>query len=255
MKIILTNVNLMNLTFIKVKGFSKAIYKSFPCKKDAEAFIQNHSHQNMESFTKANKQNTSESVQMPSAKRQKVKGDHENINPKNKMKNEKSHEIKMILHFDGGSRGNGQYKDNIAGAGAFLVIHSMFRNETIKIRKFLDKKNHKGAQMSNNFAEYSGLIAGLHEAKKRFFLLRKELKKIETIKTSLNIFGDSFLVVNQMNKQYGCKSFNLIPLYNEAMVLIEEMKKEGFGIRIEHVYRDKNTEADGESLFIFFNQV
>ena len=58
--------------------------------------------------------------------------------------------------------------------------------------------------------------------------------------TNLHIKGDSKLILSQLKGEYKCKSPNLIPLYNEACELIQQLSHCSF----EHVMRENNTEAD-----------
>lgn len=118
------------------------------------------------------------------------------------------------LNFDGCSKGN----PGIAGAGAALYY---FNEEIWCNYKFL------GNNYTNNYAEYSGLILGLEEAKK---LNIKHIK----------VEGDSLLVINQMKDKYKCKSENLIELYNKAKEIVSSFES----ISFYHILRDKNTRAD-----------
>ena len=97
------------------------------------------------------------------------------------------------LYFDGCSKGN----PGIAGAGA--VIYN--NNEELW-------SNHLfiGDNITNNVAEYTGLIFGMQKA------YEMNIKNII-------IKGDSLLVINQMLGKYKCNSQNLIILYNTAKEL------------------------------------
>ena len=57
---------------------------------------------------------------------------------------------------------------------------------------------------------------------------------------SLIVYGDSLLVIKQMNNQYKVSSENLIPLFTEA----QELKKKFDTILFVHVYRTQNKRAD-----------
>ena len=119
-----------------------------------------------------------------------------------------------VLNFDGCSKGN----PGIGGAGAVLYHNG---NEIWSSSKYV------GDNVTNNYAEYFGLLIGLKEA-----LIRK-IKK-------LVVKGDSQLVIKQMIGEYKVKSSNLISLYNNA----KEMELLFDEILFNHVYRNENKRAD-----------
>ena len=120
------------------------------------------------------------------------------------------------LQFDGCSKSN----PGLAGAGA--VIYDNITNVEIWCgSEFV------GTDVTNNYAEYMGLIIGLKQA--------KEMKIKQLI-----VEGDSMLVIKQMNGEYKVKSLNLVELYNEAKLLAK-----GFEcIHYKHIYRNNNKRAD-----------
>jgi probable phosphoglycerate mutase len=120
----------------------------------------------------------------------------------------------VIANIDGGSRGN-------PGPAAYGVI---VRDSKGKILRELGE--YLGLQ-TNNFAEYSGLLAALEYAHK---------EKIP----SLKILSDSELLVKQMKGQYRVKSPGLVPLFERARALARRLPK----FSIEHVRRERNREAD-----------
>jgi len=82
-------------------------------------------------------------------------------------------------------------------------------------------------RMTNNVAEYYGLIAALDYA---------ESHGVRAIRVE----SDSELLVKQMRGQYKVKSEDLRPLFERA----QKMSKAFDSFRIEHVYREQNREAD-----------
>lgn len=118
------------------------------------------------------------------------------------------------MAFDGCSKGN----PGRAGAGAVIYRN---QDEIWADAKFV------GTKETNNVAEYSGLIMGLHEA------LRRNI-------THLTVLGDSELIIKQMNKQYAVKSENIKAYHNMAASLAEQFTS----IQFKHVYRAHNTRAD-----------
>jgi ribonuclease HI len=117
-------------------------------------------------------------------------------------------------NIDGGSRGN-------PGPAAYGVIIRDGRGEIVaKLKKYIGR-------MTNNVAEYYGLIAALDYA---------ESRKVKAIR----IESDSELLVKQMRGLYKVKSEDLRPLFERAL----KMSKSFESFRIEHVYREQNREAD-----------
>jgi len=117
-------------------------------------------------------------------------------------------------HCDGGSRGN----PGPSGYGA--VIEDARGQVVARLGEFL------GIQ-TNNFAEYSGLLAVLRWA-------------LENGASQLRVVSDSELMVKQMQGKYAVKSPVLLPLYQEARKMARRL--EGFEMR--HTLRGGNKEAD-----------
>ena len=80
---------------------------------------------------------------------------------------------------------------------------------------------------SNNVAEYQALIEGLK------YCILNSIDVVE-------IFLDSKLVVEQMNKNYKVKSENLINLFNEAQQLTSQIRS----VKLTHIRRENNKRAD-----------
>ena len=118
------------------------------------------------------------------------------------------------INIDGGSRGN-------PGPAAYGVIIRDGSGQIVaKLKKYIGR-------MTNNVAEYYGLIAALDYA---------ESHSVKAIR----IESDSELLVKQMRGQYKVKSEDLRPLFERAL----KMSKTFESFRIEHVYREQNREAD-----------
>jgi ribonuclease HI len=118
------------------------------------------------------------------------------------------------LYSDGAARGN----PGLAGAGAVLVEPS--GQVVDRIGKFL------GTQ-TNNYAEYMGLLLGLRRA--------RELSVRE-----VEVFADSELMLRQLGGRYQVKSTSLRPLYEEALVLLNDFER----VKFVHVPREMNRAAD-----------
>jgi ribonuclease HI len=120
----------------------------------------------------------------------------------------------FTAHCDGGARGN----PGPAGFGA--VIEDPEGKVVARLSEYLGKQ-------TNNFAEYSGLLAVLDWA------LKHGAKR-------LSVVSDSELMVRQMRGQYKVKAPGLKPLWEEAQK--RAARFEDFGMR--HTLRGGNKEAD-----------
>ncbi len=120
----------------------------------------------------------------------------------------------IIAHCDGGARGN----PGPAGFGA--IIQDLDGTVLAELSEFL------GIQ-TNNFAEYSGLLAVLQ------FALANGHRR-------LRVVSDSELMVRQIQGAYKVKSPGLKPLYDEARKRIAQLE----GFEISHALRHKNKDAD-----------
>ena len=121
---------------------------------------------------------------------------------------------------DGGSRGNGR-KDSIAGAG--MVMYNGKKSKDI----LFTESKYLGKGITNNVAEYRGLLAGLR------ICIKHNIK-------NLHVYGDSKLVIQQVLGNWKVKNKTLLPIYNE----IQRLKLQFTMIKFEHVYRDFNKRAD-----------
>src|SRR5215472_4553753 len=117
-------------------------------------------------------------------------------------------------HCDGGSRGN----PGPAGFGA--VIEDPGGRVAARLSEYLGRQ-------TNNYAEYSGLVAVLKWAGEHG--VRR-----------LRVVSDSELMVKQMNGQYKVSNPGLRPLWDEARRLTRNLE----GFEITHTLRAGNAEAD-----------
>ena len=117
-------------------------------------------------------------------------------------------------NIDGGSRGN-------PGPAAYGVVIRDAKGDIVaKLKKHIGR-------MTNNVAEYYGLIAAL------------DYMQSQGIK-ALRIESDSELLVKQMRGQYKVRSPELQPLFERARKMSQALES----FRIDHVYREQNREAD-----------
>lgn len=119
------------------------------------------------------------------------------------------------LHFDGGT-----YPRNPGHGGAGAVLH-------VEGGEPLAKSKYLGPRVSNNQAEYGGLILGLRAA-------------LELGVTHLRVYGDSQLIIRQMNEEYQCRHPGLVDLQREAQALVRRFRLCEFF----WVPREENAAAD-----------
>jgi len=121
----------------------------------------------------------------------------------------------IVAYIDGGSRGNP------GPAGYGVAINDAAGHRIAELSDYL------GVQ-TNNFAEYSALLAVLEYAVKHGH-------------KALKVVSDSELLVKQMRGEYKVRNETLQQMAHEARELIRRL--ESFQIR--HVLREQNREADG----------
>lgn len=127
---------------------------------------------------------------------------------------------RYTMYFDGCSKGN----PGPGGAGAVIYDQNQEKEEQKEIVALTEWV---GVKVTNNYAEYSGLRAGLRSA------LELGIKE-------LLVCGDSLLVIKQISGQYKVKSPNLLQIYEECKELSNQFEQ----IEFRHVYRDSNKRAD-----------
>lgn len=117
-------------------------------------------------------------------------------------------------NIDGASRNN-------PGPASYGVVIRDPRGEIVaKLKKYIGR-------MTNNVAEYYGLIAALDYAESHGV-------------RALRVESDSELLVKQMRGHYKVKSGDLRPLFERARKMSQALES----FRIDHVYREQNREAD-----------
>ncbi len=120
----------------------------------------------------------------------------------------------ITAHCDGGARGN----PGPAGFGAQITDAN--GNVIAELSEFLGFR-------TNNFAEYSGLLASLDYA-------------LNHGHKSLRVISDSELMVKQIQGKYKVNSPDLKPLWQEAKSRIARLDR----FEITHALRHKNKDAD-----------
>ena len=101
-----------------------------------------------------------------------------------------------------------------------MVIRDPNGGIVTKLKKYIGR-------FSNNVAEYYGLIAAMDYAQSHGV-------------RAIRVESDSELLVKQMRGLYKVKSADLQPLYERA----QKMSKAFDSFRVDHVYRERNREAD-----------
>jgi len=120
----------------------------------------------------------------------------------------------LIAYTDGGARGN----PGPAGFGAHLTDQD--GNRVIDLSEYL-------GHQTNNYAEYSALIAALGWA-------------VEHGHRAVQVVSDSELMVKQVRGIYKVRNESLQPLFDKARRLIGGLE----WFEIKHVLREQNREAD-----------
>jgi len=128
-------------------------------------------------------------------------------------------ENKIIIHTDGGSRGN-------PGPAAIGIV----------VESDLTSKKEFGeyiGETTNNEAEYRAVIFALKKVKSLFGSDKSK-------ESSLEFLLDSELVVKQLNKEYKLKDKNIQNFFIEIWNLTFDFGEVSF----HHIPREENTEAD-----------
>ena len=120
----------------------------------------------------------------------------------------------ITAHIDGGARGNP------GPAGYGVIIRDGAGKTLAELSEFLGYR-------TNNFAEYSALLAALEYARQHGY-------------QALRVVSDSELLVRQMTGQYKVKSPDLRPMYERARGLVRQLRS----FAIEHARREQNRDAD-----------
>lgn len=118
------------------------------------------------------------------------------------------------LYFDGASRGN-------PGCAAGAIVLWWGEDHVTTYGEYF------GQNKTNNYAEYKALILGL-----RLALAHKI--------NHLDVFGDSQLIIKQLNGEYRIRSKSLLPIFRCASQLIQQFEI----ITLKWICRCSNKLAD-----------
>jgi ribonuclease HI len=122
--------------------------------------------------------------------------------------------VKVVVHVDGGSRGN----PGPAAAGAVVSTPD---------GEIVDEASELLGVATNNVAEYRGLLLGLARAR-------------ALGATEVEVVNDSELIAKQVNGVYKVKHAAMRPLYMDALAALREF--DSWSIR--SVPRAQNADAD-----------
>lgn len=127
---------------------------------------------------------------------------------------------KIIVHTDGGSRGN-------PGPAAIGVVIADAQGSVVK------RYGETIGMATNNEAEYRAVIFALQKIKALFG--KEKIKNI-----SIAIHMDSELVTRQVKGEYKIEEERLFPLF----IKIWNLKMDFGQVTFQHVPRERNREAD-----------
>jgi ribonuclease HI len=122
--------------------------------------------------------------------------------------------VKLVVHVDGGSRGN-------PGPGAAAAVLSTPDGDVV------DEATVTLGRVTNNVAEYRGLLLGLERA-------------AALGATEVEVVNDSELVAHQVNGRYKVKHPDLKPLHAEALEALRRFERWS----VRPVPRAQNADAD-----------
>jgi len=131
--------------------------------------------------------------------------------------------MNYLLHTDGGSRGN-------PGPSAAAAILYRRMEEEHSWEVISQDSRYLGDKLTNNYAEYQGLLLGMDLA------LKHGIKD-----TALLIRADSELMVRQMTGVYRFSNMDLLRLAEFVKIAAET---NNIQLTFEHVRRAFNAEAD-----------
>ncbi|MBU0974370.1 ribonuclease HI family protein [Patescibacteria group bacterium] len=133
----------------------------------------------------------------------------------------------LRIFTDGGSRGNP------GNAGIGIVVFKVFPetsfDETKRAEVIYEHSGFIGTA-TNNEAEYKALIKALEWLAENF----SDTEAVE-------VYLDSKLVVEQINKNWKIKDSRMMGFANNAWKILEGI---GTNVKFFHIRREKNSEAD-----------
>ncbi len=134
-----------------------------------------------------------------------------------------------LYRCDGAARGQGTRATccGAAWGAVFFGLQSMGRENVPELEAW----GFLGRDLSNNIAEYRGLLACLDHA-------------LQTGCTAICVQTDSMLIAKQVNCTWACRSDALRPLLAMAWQRISVLRSKHVQLIVEHIYRNFNKTAD-----------
>lgn len=254
----------------QTKGFSSARFKSFPTRAQAEAFVQPRgapcgevglftaADVTTEAPRKVKRLKHTKPPNAPTAKRRRVDANNAATSVRSDaLQYLQRADLFISIYFDGGSRGN----PGIAGAGAEVTSWANVPEPSLPYPFSVGSpwivarsqiRHYCGSKLTNNVAEYTGLLVGLqcaHSLAAAFFGAASPSSS-SSARVVIRVRGDSNLIINQMKGTYTCKSPSLLVIFQRCRTTMEGIRRSALGngssvdILFEHVYRESNKVAD-----------
>ena len=115
----------------------------------------------------------------------------------------------------------------VGGSGA-----AYFASGTDQVNPVATAYTYLGPDITNNVAEYHGLIDSLtHAGHNRFH--------------RVCVQSDSLIVVKQVRCEWACRNSQLRALFGVVRSMLLALRRRGANVIIEHIYREYNHVADG----------
>ena len=135
--------------------------------------------------------------------------------------------MRLIIHTDGGARGN----PGPAAVGVVIERQDESKVESQKSKVLVVEFGKRIGETTNNVAEYTAVIEAL-----------KEVKSLKSkVKSEIQFFLDSNLVVQQLNGKFKVKDAKLRELLIAVRMLEQEV---GGEVSYDYVPREENRSAD-----------
>lgn len=143
--------------------------------------------------------------------------------------------MKLIVHTDGGARGN----PGPAAVGVVIEItdKKTGRQEEGSKKKSIIEFGKRIGETTNNVAEYTAVLEGLRKIKDQ----RLKMKDEDSQNLTIEFYLDSKLVVEQLNGNFKVKDAKLRNLIIQVKILEQEC---GGVVTYSYIPREQNTRAD-----------
>lgn len=158
-------------------------------------------------------------------------GEHNNPNPNKISTTHKTkHLYRVVMSFDGASRGN----PGKAGCGAVAYLEKQVSNENF-VKASIMSMVKPIENTTNNMAEWKALVYGLETLVNQLFDYHISPHEVDLV-----IRGDSNLVIQQLLGNWKIKDKKFQSWYERAFIYLNQYGSWS----ATHVYRTHNQEAD-----------